>query len=490
MESVISSDQLMAIAPLVVLTAGALLMLMFEVFIDRDWRREILSATALLISSLLYLYNTDLYAAGQVMFSGHLSVDRFSQFFSLFVLFSALAAVILGARVLKEQGVEAPGEYHALLLFCVIGTIVFVSAAHFMTLFIGLEIMSMALYALCASAPGRPRSSEAALKYFLLGSFSSAFLLYGVALLYGMTGTMVISEMSSGLPAGNGYLPMFSFLMVAFGLVFKAGGVPFHFWMPDVYQGAPTPITSFMASAVKAAAFAVMLRVFSGVFSDISLLWAGMLACVAAATMIVGNLLALQQRSMKRMLAYSSIAHAGYMLVGVLALGKQAGGASAILFYLVAYAAMTFGAFAIVQVVSNTFSSQKNSDDVSRFQGLGSAQPVLAILMSLFLFAMAGLPPGLSGLVGKFFLFSAAVKADYVMLSVVGVVCSAISCYYYLRVIVAMYFMEPAPASGTTEGAVSLPLYAILIVCAVLVVLLGAFPSRLLDLSMLATQTL
>ncbi len=487
MEGIISSHQFAVIAPLLALTVGALLILLFDVFMKNEVRHEILSATAILVAFGLFALS-GAFQGPQALFSDQIYADPFSRFFSLLLLAGALGALILGVNSLRDAGVEAPAEYHALLLFSIIGAIVFVSAAHFITFFIGLEIMSMALYALCASAPGRPRASESGLKYFLLGSFSSAFLLYGIALLYGLTGTMVLSEISLKLSGTDSYLPMIALAFMAIGLLFKVGAVPFHSWMPDVYQGAPMPITAYMACAVKAAAFAAALRVFSGIYGDYAMLWSGMMACVAAATMIVGNVLALQQRSMKRMLAYSSIAHAGYLLLGVLALGKN-GGSSAILFYLVIYSLMTFGSFAVVHVVSNSVGSQKSNDDIARFQGLGSAHPVLAILMSLFLFALAGLPPGVSGLVGKIFLFGAAIRADYVGLSIIGVLSSAVSCYYYLRVIVAMYFMDEVAVDRNAGAyAIPLPLYAALLICAFLVILLGIFPSMLLDLTVAATQ--
>lgn len=488
MNDIITTHQLAVVAPLLVLTMGALLILLFDVFSQGRVRHEILSATALIVAFALYALSGAFQDSAQ-MFSDQLFADPFSRFFALVLLGGALGALILGVNSLHDAGVEAPAEYHALLLFSLVGAIVFVSAAQFISLFIGLEIMSMALYALCASAPGRARASESGLKYFLLGSFSSAFLLYGIALLYGLTGTMVLAEVAVKLAGIDSYLPTIALGFIAIGLLFKVGAVPFHAWMPDVYQGAPTPVTAFMASAVKAAAFAAALRVFSGIYGDYAPLWSGMMAFVAAATMVTGNILALQQRSMKRMLAYSSIAHAGYLLVGILALGKN-GGTAAILFYLVVYSLMTFGSLAIVHIISSASSAQKSGDDISRFQGLGAANPFLAVLMSLFLFALAGLPPGVSGLVGKIFLFGAAIRADYVGLTIIGVLSSVISCYYYLRVIVAMYFMDEVAdsRSATAVYAIPLPLYAALLICAALIVLLGLFPATLFDLTVAASQ--
>jgi NADH-quinone oxidoreductase subunit N len=493
MTGMISSSALSQVLPLIILTVGALLTLLFEVFIKHEWRKEILSATAIVAAVGSYAVNSALFEPHKILFSGHLYADPFALFFSLFILVVALASIILGIRGLAQEGVESSGEYHALFLFGLVGALVLVSAANFITLFLGLEILSMALYALCASAPGRTRSSEAALKYFLLGSFSSVFLLYGIALLYGLTGSLELASINAKLVNTDSYLPMVAFVLITVGVLFKLGAVPFHSWIADVYQGAPTPITAFMACAVKAAAAAVVLRVVAGVFGDLTGLWSGLIACCALLTMIVGNIVALQQRSMKRMLAFSSVAHAGYLLVGVLAVGPQYGGAAAIAFYLVSYAAMTFGSFAIVQIVSAGHGSKKSSDDVSRFQGLSSTHPFLAGCMALFLFSLAGLPPGVSGLVSKFFIFSAAVRADYVILSIVGVLASAVSCYYYLRVVVAMYFLEPPVVEG--EGAapaysVSLPLAALLLLAALLVVLLGIFPARLFEVAQYVTASL
>jgi NADH-quinone oxidoreductase subunit N len=485
----INIQELFLVAPLIILTAGALLILLLEVFIKHDWSRSIVSMATIALALLMYLYCGDQFQLGKSLFSGHFAVDRLAYFFAILVLLIGLGAVILSSRNLRQLGIEARGEYHALLLFSMIGAIVFVSSMHFISLFIGLEIMSMALYALCASAPTESKSSEAALKYFLLGSFSSAFLLYGIAILYGLTGSMELNQVPLILAGVDSTMPMIAFSLVAIGLLFKVGVVPFHSWMPDVYQGAPTPVTAYMACAVKAAGFAVILRVIGGTFIEFSALWAGFVAFVAVATMVLGNCMALQQRSIKRMLAYSSIAHAGYLLVGVLALNNNQGGAAGILFYLISYSLMTFGCFAIVQIVSNSFSQQKNSDDIAHFQGLGKSSPLLAALLTLFLFALAGLPPGVAGFVGKFFLFSAAVRADYVMLSVVGVLASAVSCYYYLRVIVAMYFIDTSSVQVVVPN-VSKTIQVTLILCALLVIMIGILPSRLYDISVAAVQGL
>jgi NADH-quinone oxidoreductase subunit N len=430
------------------------------------------------------------FAPQKVLFSGHLLADPLTAYFSLLIIAIALGVVILTSNNSEEEGIEANTEFHALMLFGVVGALVLVSAAHAITLFLGLEILSMSLYALCAAAPGKRRSSESALKYFLLGSFSSAFLLLGFAILYGLTGTLDFSMMASQLGRVDHAMTLLAFACVAFGALFKVGAVPFHFWVPDVYQGAPTPVTAFMACAVKAAGFAVVMRLFVGLFAASGAQWSAFVGCVAALTMVAGNVLALQQRSMRRMLAYSSIAHAGYLMVGVLAFTSQGNGVGAVAYYLPVYAAMTLGALAIVQVVSAPSATKRASDDISLFQGLGRTSPFLAGCFSLFLFSLAGLPPGVAGLVGKFFLFSAAIRADYVLLSVLGVLSSAVSCYYYLRVVVAMYFVEPDLRGDAPPPYyhLSAPLGLLLLAAAVLVSVGGLFPAPLYEAARHATQ--
>lgn len=469
--------EMVVILPILILSLGALGVLLLDVF-EFDFSRHGLALTTIFASFLAIVFLPTYIGEGHTVFSGMLYADPMARVLALLICGGAFLTVGISARFLRSEQVNQLGEYYALLLIATAGAIVFATAAELITLFLGLETMSMALYAMCGAALSIRRSAESALKYFLLGSFSSAFLLYGIALIYGATGSTSIPAIAIGLDQANqmvGFLAL-GFLLV--GLVFKVGAVPFHFWAPDVYQGAPTPVTVYMACVIKISAIGAILRVLWIAFEHYTIFWAGVIWTIALLTMLFGNLIALRQRSMKRMLAYSSIAHAGYLMVGVLVPYSDTGGGVAVLFYLVVYTAMTAGAFGIVLALSAHRASEVGGDDITRFNGLASRRPLIAALMALFMFALAGLPPGVAGLVGKFYIFSAAIKADYVGLAVVGVLCSAVSCYYYLRVIVAMYFVDPDPQEAPPA---ELGAYVIgaLAACGVAVVILGVMPTWL-----------
>jgi NADH-quinone oxidoreductase subunit N len=471
-------QDLLLASPMLVLTFGALLILMLEVFIKEAWPRAGVAATTLLAGLVAAYYNWDLASPGQKIFYKLIYADPYTVFLTFIIIVSAALVLVLAGDYTDAEGIESPSEYYSLMLMSTVGAIIFVSAAEMITLFIGLEVMSMALYCLCGSALGSRRSAESALKYFFLGSFSSAFLLYGIVLLYGMTGSTEFSVIAAELGDVSTPLLFVAVSLIALGFLFKIGAAPLHFWTPDVYQGAPTGVTAYMACVIKAAAFGAALRVFWIVFGDAGLhsYWTAIVWYVAMFTMIIGNFIALRQRSVKRLLAYSSIGHAGYMLVAFLALDPQYGGGAAVLYYLIAYSVMTIGAFGVVLVIGSGSGQDSDSDDLSRFRSLSKREPVLAGLMALFLLSMAGLPPGMSGLLGKFYVFSAAISAGYTGLVIVGVLCSAVSCYYYLRVIVEMYFL-PSEEVAPVAGPISLSMSTSLKLCGVLVVLLGVFPS-------------
>jgi len=490
MHSNLTAELLLGGAPLI-LSLSAILILMLDVFLKRDWSRGTIAGLSLIAAFLLLYVQSPNFTNGRTIFAGFIFADSFSLYFSILITLGALLSLMLGISKLKSEGIDASAEYYALFLISTAGAMLFASSAEFIMLFLALEIMSMALYSMCGSALGLRRSSEAAMKYFFLGSFSSAFLLYGIAILYGLTGTTVISEVHNSLGTLHTPMALIAIGLVLIGLVFKVGAVPFHFWAPDVYEGAPTPVTAFMACVIKASAVAAALRVLWGGFGQFITEWSGAVWTIAALTMIVGNLIALRQRSLKRMLAYSSIAHAGYLVMAFLAPGTQYGGGAAALYYLVAYTVMTLGAFGVLLAVTSQFSDKPYPDDISRFNGLSSTRPYMAVLMSLFLLSLAGIPPGMAGLIGKFYVFSAAVKAGYVGLAVIGVIGSAISCYYYLRVIVAMYFIE-AKESETAQPyeSAKLSLEGALAVCASGVIALGLFPSWLYELAQKAISSL
>lgn len=471
------------VLPLLIVSVGSLVLLVIEVLKKGAWPRAGI-ASGIVIAAFLALARVSWGSMpGQEVALRALYFDPFSIYTSGLILLGTLCAIVMSREVLGREGVTSPGEYYALMLMSTAGALIFVSAAELITFFLGLEIMSMALYALCGSALQSQRSSEAALKYFFLGSFSSAFLLFGIALVYGLTGTTQISELPAALQHADQLLLAASLGLFLVGLIFKTGAVPFHFWVPDVYQGAPTPVTAYMACVIKVAAVGAALRVlWSGFGLHLVENWTGAIWLIALLTMVLGNLVALRQRSLKRMLAYSSIAHAGYLLVAFLAPGELGGGA-AILYYLLIYTLMTMGAFGVVIIATSQYLTEDRPDDITRLNGLSAAQPVLAALMALFMLSLAGLPPALGGLVGKFYIFNAAVRSGFVGLAIVGVLCSVVSCYYYLRVIVAMYFL-PEPVGGSTgvaRAALSPAALVVLIVCGAGVVFLGMFPSVIYD---------
>lgn len=470
---------ILAVSPILALSIGALILLMLEVFLGKQWKRGAFTAFVLVIALVCVRMSAAATEQDLTVFSGLMYADPLSNFLAFLIIAGALLSVLLGTTRLSEDGVTHVGEYYALLLMSTVGAIIFVSSAELITFFLGLEIMSIALYSLCGSALSNKRSSEAALKYFLLGSFSSAFLLYGIALIYGLTGSTLIYELPQKLVTADPLVVSMAVGLMLVGLIFKVGAVPFHFWAPDVYQGAPTALTGYMACVIKVASVSALMRVLWGAFSSYVAVWQGALWTIAALTMLLGNLSALRQRSMKRMLAYSSIAHAGYILVAFLCQKEQGG--AAIMYYLMAYTVMTMGAFGVVLAVSSRYSSKAHPDDISRFNGLSKRSPFLAALMALFLLSLAGIPPGLGGLLAKLYIFSAAIRADYVGLAIVGVISSAISVYYYLRVIVAMYFVDGEEKEELPSLPLGLSFSSALVMCGACVIFVGLFPSIFYD---------
>jgi NADH-quinone oxidoreductase subunit N len=392
-------------------------------------------------------------------FRGMLVVDGFATFFRVLVISVAILTALCSLQYLRREEAGL-GEYYALLLYSVVGQCVMATANELIMIFIGLEISSIASYVLAGYLRDDRRANESAIKYFLLGSFATAFLLYGVAWIYGLTGTAILVTTAAAL--------MFV------GLAFKVSAWPFQIWAPDVYQGAPAPVAAFLSAGPKAAAFAVLLRVFMTAFEPFAYRWEPLVWITALFTMIVGNFAALTQSNIKRLLAYSSIAHAGYVLVAVTAHSEI--GTAAAMFYLAAYALMNIGAFAVV-----VHFARKNERylDVRDLAGLGARQPATAALFSIFLLSLIGIPLT-GGFFGKFYIFKAALDARLVWLTVLGLLNSAVAAYYYLRIIVVMYMHEPGEATDTLP-----PLPASLKVAlwssAAGTVILGVFPSLVLD---------
>jgi NADH-quinone oxidoreductase subunit N len=476
------------LVPAVIVAATGLVALLVQAFTPRGSRAP--AAGLSLMGLVGAIGATVLIATGPgrgAVTAGVVAADDFALFFHFLILGIALLAVLLSPSYLRATGADR-GEYYALVLFSTVGMLGLVSCRELVSLFVALEIMSVSAYALAGLHRQRAESQEAALKYFITGAFSSAFFLYGVALLYGLSGSTFLDhiEPAAQAAAGSGTAALAllgaGFLLVGFG--FKVASVPFHMWAPDVYEGAPTTVTALMATGVKAAAFGALLRVFLRPLEGLAPEWQPAVAVLAVCTMVIGNLGALAQSNLKRMLAYSSVAHAGYLLTALVAAPSVA--TEAVLFYLVAYAAVNLGGFGLVSALTRAGGDEPIAP--SDVAGLAERRPALAALLALFLVSLTGVPVS-AGFVGKFYLFSAAVSGGYVILAVVGVVMSVVSAYYYLRVVVTMYMREPAAEAGAWP-AVAPGAGLALAVSAAIVLGLGIYPGPVLGWARLAAQSL
>ncbi|MBN2288625.1 MAG: NADH-quinone oxidoreductase subunit N [Candidatus Glassbacteria bacterium] len=418
-------------------------------------------------------------------FSGLLRVDRFAIFFNLLLCAGAVLCILLSSRLTGKLKTFA-GEYYALIVLAVFGMMVMVNTTDLVVLLVGLETMSLAVYVLVGIRRHDQRGSEAAAKYFLIGAFASGFLVYGIALTYGIAGSTRMEQIavaladSGGMP-GAGKVALAGLGLVLVGLFFKVSAVPFHMWVPDAYEGAPLPVTTFMAVAVKAAAFAVLARLLVIGFHPLAHHWLPVLWALAVATMTLGNLAAIFQGSIKRMLAYSSIAHAGYLLVALASLSPEPGLAVqqrvllSLLYYLVVYTLMNVGAFGVLIYLER---GGRPMETLEQVRGTGYGYPVLGAAMAVFMFSLAGIPPT-GGFMGKFYVFTAAIDRGLVWLAVIGVLNSAVSAYYYLRVTVQMYMRESE--KSLPRIPFSIPLALALTVCFLGIFYLGVSPAGLLE---------
>ena len=443
----IDAQVILRLAPMLVMLLGGVACVVASALNRAVDARQRLFAIALYVIAVLYAIRLWDVPGGPIL-GGMLVIDRFSVFFTVVVAICAIGTILTSANYLMRFGMDR-NEFLAMIFFSTTGMVILVSAFDLISVFLGIELMSIAIYVLVAFRRRDFLSNEAALKYFLIGAFAIGFFLYGVSLIYGVAGSTNFGNIAAavsqrGLAKNPVFLLAIALILAGFG--FKVSLVPFHMWTPDVYQGAPTPITSLMATAVKAASFGAFLRLFSLCFMPSQGQWEGIVWVLAVVTMTAGNLIALVQRNIKRMLAYSSIAHAGYILVGVAALGTDnTNAASSIMFYVLVYAFMTLGAFAFVSAIEKKgFTRGLEEGDYS---GLGLQRPFLGFCMAVFMFSLAGIPPT-AGFFAKYYVFSAAVDRGMVGLAIIGVLNSALSLYYYLRVIVAMYMRkseEPVP---------------------------------------------
>jgi NADH-quinone oxidoreductase subunit N len=413
-------------------------------------------------------------------FNGMIRVDRFSMYFNIIFLLSTILVTLISINYLDRQD-KRQGEYYVLILLATLGMMLMASGNELIVVFLGLELMSLSLYVLAGYFRSVQVSSEAGMKYLLLGAFASGFFLYGIALIYGGAGTTSIPEIASELEAGGkSPLMLAGMFLLIVGFGFKVALVPFHQWAPDVYEGAPTTIAAFISAGPKAAGFAAFLRIFTGALESLQPEWNVVIVILAALTMTVGNVIATTQSNIKRMLAYSSIAHAGYVLVGLAAANKD--GISSAMLYLLIYCVMNIGAFAAV-ILARTEDGENLK--IADYAGLGFRKPLLALFMTVMLLSLAGFPP-FAGFVGKFYVFRSAVDAGQIWLVVIAAINTAISAFYYLRVVVTMYMKEP-------EEELDFHAYPKLVVFALLlvtigVVLIGVLPSYFLEPAQISTQ--
>jgi NADH-quinone oxidoreductase subunit N len=472
-----------ALLPHLTILVTGLVILALDLFLTPRSRylNEVVALLGILLAFLFTLQQT---GEPRPAFLNMAVADNLGAFFSSTFLLIALLTVLMSAGYVRREDINA-GEYYALVLFATTGFMFVAAAADLVVLFLAIETLSIATYILAGLQRQEPRSQEAAFKYFILGAFSSAFFLYGIATIYGAQGHTNLLTLGQTLAtSGVSPLTLLGMGLLMVGLGFKAAVVPFHMWAPDVYEGAPTAVTAFMTAGPKAAAFAAFLRVFLQGFGapDLAQQWVPIFAVLAALTMIVGNVVAITQQSLKRMLAYSSIAHAGYAFVALVA--QSALGASSLLYYLMAYALMSLGSFAVLQVVTKPGDQRHVFDD---YAGLGTTYPWLAAAMSLFMFALAGFPPT-AGFAGKFYIFSAAVQSGHYWLALIGVLTSVVSVVYYARVVIMMYMH--APSGEPQVAGVAPTTLALLGIAAFGTLYLGLFPGGVLRLAERAVQVL
>ncbi|MGD2057192.1 MAG: NADH-quinone oxidoreductase subunit N [Anaerolineales bacterium] len=473
-------EDLLSILPLIIVAGWATILLIVDLFIpaDRKGITASLAALGLLGAVVAAILN---FGQSRILFGGMLLLDGFSSFLQILFLGAGLIAIAQAFDYVRRRGIER-GEYYILLMFSISGMMLMSMAGDLIVIFISLELLSIPLYVLSGFARPQPVSEEAALKYFILGAFASGFMVYGIALIFGATTTTSLAGVFSAITTAVGVPPLVlvggGLLMV--GLGFKVAAVPFHMWTPDVYVGAPSSVTAFMSVGAKAGGFAALLRILIAAFPQASASWGPVAMWIAAFTMTWGNVAAIAQSNIKRMLAYSSIAHAGYIFLAIPAAAVPAVAAEAVrgaLFYLMAYAITNLGAWGVVLAMEKAEGGGLEIDD---YAGLGKRRPILALAMALFMLSFTGVPPTV-GFIGKFYLFRAAVEANLIWLALVGVLTSLISAYYYLRVVVVMY-MRPGEPETQREPLLNLTVW----VAALGTFIFGILPGPLLALARMA----
>ncbi len=480
-------SDLYAIAPELILVGVACLIFVLDPIMSVE-KRPILAWIGL--GSLVVCFGiTAVSLNSQVSaFSNLLSIDPYSGFWKLLLYTISGLTILLSLAYWKEEGIFLT-EYYGFLILSLVGMMIMVSAADLLVVYLGLELMSISLYILAGFKREDSRSLEASAKYFVLGAFSSAILLYGISLLFGLSGSTHLTSIGNAVTAKGLDDPtlILSMILLVVGFGFKVSAVPFHMWTPDVYEGSPTSVTTFMAIASKAASFGAILRVFMEGLAGIRTSWHILFLIICIATLAVGNIVAVVQTNIKRMLAYSSIAHAGYALIGIVVASHigteqdvQSFGLSSILLYLAVYSFMTLGAFAIAALIRKDGKEGTHIEDLT---GLAKRQPLVAFLMLLFMVSLAGIPPT-AGFIGKFYLFLAAVNAGMAWLAVIAMLFTAIGAFYYLRIVMIMYMRDPSPDALPAPQFIPSTVMAVVLVCALAgVVGFGLYPDPLLSLT-------
>ena len=470
---------LKSIFPELMVVITALVVLLCDLFLSQDKKAPLPFLSILgLVFSLIFSVSMWREGVAEYAFSNMIVIDRFALFFNSLFIVATIITILISINYIREESINY-GEYYVLVLLATVGMMFMAKANDLMIVFLGLETLSISIYVLVGFLRTNVKSNEASLKYFLLGAFSSGFLLYGIALIYGATGTTKLPDIARyientpHLLSNPMLLASIGLLIVGFG--FKMALVPFHMWTPDVYEGAPTSITAFMSVGVKAAAFAAFLRVFLTSFPAFRVDWTMILWVLAVVTMTLGNIVAISQENIKRMLAYSSIAHAGFILVAMTAGGYMA--TASIMYYLMAYTVMNLGAFAVVIIYG-----KKGEENIliSDYAGAGFKYPFLSVAMVIFMFSLAGIPP-LAGFIGKFYIFGAAVKQGFIWLAIIAVLNSVVATYYYLRVTVIMYMKEPVKEVG--QLSYSIPIVIALLATTFFTLHMGILPSSYLELA-------
>jgi NADH-quinone oxidoreductase subunit N len=469
--------QLQPVLPELVLAVGAMALLMLGAFRGEGTTR-LVAALAVCLLVLTGVLELLLPAGKLVTFGGGFIVDDFARFLKILALIGSVATLLLSTEFLSDPSRHI-FEYSILVLLSTLGMMVLISAGDLIALYLGLELMSLALYVVAASNRDNAKSTEAGLKYFVLGALSSGMLLYGASLIYGFTGTVSFAGIAAEVKTGSIGI-VFGIVFLLAGLCFKVSAVPFHMWTPDVYEGAPTPVTAFFASAPKVAALAVFTRVTLTAFPGIVTQWQQIVVFVAIASMALGSFAAIGQKNIKRLMAYSSIGHMGFALVGLAA--GTAEGAQGVLVYIAIYVAMTLGSFAVILAIKR---NGQNFELISDFAGLSRTNPLLAFFFAMLLFSLAGVPP-LAGFFAKFYVFVAAIKAGLFTLSVIGVLTSVVGAYYYLLIVKVMYFDEPL----AKLDPVRLELRTVLAIAGLFNIFFFAYPGPLVSMASAAAKSL